>query len=66
MTITVNGQSREAGEDATLSDLLGELGMAGKPVVIELNGNPVLPSAHAGTTIPADARIEIITLAAGG
>ena len=45
---------------------LTDLGMAGKPVVIELNGEPVLPADHANTAIPPDARIEIITLAAGG
>lgn len=66
MTITVNGQTSECADNATLSQLLQQLGLAGKPVVIELNGAPVLASAHDTTSIPAEARIEIITLAAGG
>ena len=66
MTITVNGETRESSEGSTLTQLLDDLGMTGKPVVIELNGEPVLASAHESTVVPPDARIEIITLAAGG
>ena len=40
--------------------------MEGKPVVVELNGDALLPGDHAITTVADGAAVEIITLAAGG
>ncbi|MGB6219780.1 sulfur carrier protein ThiS [Haloferula sp.] len=67
MTLTINGTSRTF--DATefrIDSLLAELGLAGKPVVIELNRNPVLPADYSKTTISDGSELEIVMIAAGG
>lgn len=66
MNITVNGQPREIAENSTLHRLLAELGLAEKPVVIELNREAIFSRDYATTMIPAEAKIEIVVLAAGG
>lgn len=66
MSITVNGQVREISENSTLQSLLAELGLAGKPVVIEMNRVAIFPRDVPTTVIPPDAVIEIVVLAAGG
>lgn len=67
MTLTINGSSRTF--DATefrIDSLLAELGLAGKPVVVELNRQPVLPADYATTSIGDGSELEIVTIAAGG
>jgi thiamine biosynthesis protein ThiS len=66
MTIFLNGQARDLPAERTLSKLLQELGLEGKPVVVELNGEAVLRTAYEQTTVQDQANVEIITLAAGG
>jgi sulfur carrier protein len=66
MTIFLNGQARDLPAELTLTKLLQELGLEGKPVVIELNGEAVLSTAYEQTTVQDQAKVEIITLAAGG
>jgi sulfur carrier protein len=66
VTITLNGNPYEISETATLATMLGSLGLAGKPVVIELNEQAVFPREYETTTIPSGARVEVVTLAAGG
>ena len=65
-TITLNGSPHPVSAETTVASLLESLGLAGKPVVVELDGEAVFPRDHAGTRIPNGARIEIVTLAAGG
>ncbi len=66
MTITLNGESREVDGPLTVAELLAELGLGDKPVVVELDREAVLPADHATTRVEAGAGIEIVTLAAGG
>jgi sulfur carrier protein len=66
MTITLNGGPHELAGPLPLTTLLDSLGLAGKPVVVELNEVAVLPGAYPTTLVTAGARIEIVTLAAGG
>ena len=66
MNITVNGQTREIAENSTLQTLLADLGLAEKPVVIELNREAIFPRDYATSVISNDAIIEIVVLAAGG
>ncbi|NNC89121.1 MAG: sulfur carrier protein ThiS [Akkermansiaceae bacterium] len=65
-TITLNGEAHPLGEPAPLPDLLESLGLASKPVVVELDGRALPRSAHPGTVIHPGARLVIVTLAAGG
>lgn len=66
MTITLNGTPHPHPEPISVAALLENLGLAGKPVVVELNGSPVFPRDHAQTLIHPEARVELVTLAAGG
>lgn len=65
-SITLNGSPHAIAGETTISDLLGSLGLAGKPVVVELDGQAILSREHSETIVRDGARIEIITLAAGG
>jgi sulfur carrier protein len=66
MEITLNGQPHTLGQAITITLLLESLGLAGKPVVAELNREAVLPRNFSETQLTAGDSIEIITLAAGG
>lgn len=66
MQIQLNGQAHEFEASLSLSELLASLGLAGKPVVAEVNCEAVLPRNFPDTRIEAGDRVEIITLAAGG
>jgi thiamine biosynthesis protein ThiS len=65
--ITLNGSPHALEEGAvSLERLLESIGLAGKPVVVELNEQAVFPRDYPGTLVENGARIEIVTLAAGG
>ena len=66
MTITLNGKPHELVGPMTIRELLVELGFEGKPVVVELNQEPVFPRDHDQTRVEADSKVEIVALAAGG
>jgi sulfur carrier protein len=66
MQITLNGQAHDLDSEILLSDLLSSLGLSGKPVVLELNQQAILPRLFTETLIQANDQLEIITLAAGG
>jgi len=65
-TITLNGSPHPIEQPVTLEHLLQSLGLAGKPVVAELNEQPVFPRDYPTTTVQPGAKLEIVTLAAGG
>ncbi|WP_193214455.1 sulfur carrier protein ThiS [Luteolibacter marinus] len=67
MTLQINGNPRTFDSDAfTVASLLDTLGLAGKPVVVELDLEPVLPAAYPVTEVSDGAKLEIVTIAAGG
>ena len=67
MTITLNGQSRAFDADhLTVDGLLVEVGLAGKPVVVEVDREAVFPADYDSTGVHDGASIEIVTIAAGG
>ncbi len=66
MRIHLNGQFHELEKPTSLSGLLDSLNLAGKPVVVEINLEAVLPKNFPSTRIESGDRVEIITLAAGG
>lgn len=66
LTITLNGVPHPMGAPTRLDQLLASLGLASKPVVVELNAQAVFPRDYPQTDVLPGARIEIVTLAAGG
>jgi sulfur carrier protein len=66
ITIVVNGQPRQVPRDATVSAFVATLGLAGKRIAVERNGEIVPRSLH-GTTVLADGdRLEIVVAVGGG
>ena len=66
MTIQLNGNSHPIEAAMTLSELLANLGFGCKPVVVELNEEVIFPRDYQTVRIEDGARVEIVTLAAGG
>ena len=66
MTIQLNGNTHPIETAMTLSELLDSLGFGGKPVVVELNEQAIFPRDYPTVLIEEGARVEIVTLAAGG
>ena len=66
MTVVSNGQPIELPEGATVEDLLAELGLGGRWVLVERNGEPV-PRRELASTVLADGdRLELVRAVAGG
>ncbi len=66
MEIYINGSLREVENDLSITALLASLGMAGKPVIVELNELAIFPREYGGTFITQGSRVELVALAAGG
>lgn len=66
MQIQLNGHPHPLEAEMTLGDLLESIGFGGKPVVVELDEQAVFPRDYSRIRIADGARIEIVTLAAGG
>ncbi len=66
MTLTINGEKRDFPPALSLQQLLHELGLEAKPVIIELNEEALSPSEYESRQLSEHDQIEIITIAAGG
>lgn len=66
MKIHLNGRPHEIANPILLVELLESLDLGGKPVVVELNQEAVLPRDYPHTLVGEGARVEVVTLAAGG
>jgi len=66
MTIQLNGTRYELASPLTVSELLAHLGFSGKPVVVELDEEAIFPRDYENCHVKEGARVELITLAAGG
>jgi sulfur carrier protein len=64
--IIVNDQPRDVAEGGTVAALLEELGLAHKPVAVEVNFELVPRRHHAERRLSAGDRLEIVTLVGGG
>jgi sulfur carrier protein len=66
-TVTVNGVSRTfAASDPTIRALILELGLEGKRIAVEHNGEIVPRSRYAETRILAGDTLEIVGAVGGG
>ena len=66
MQVVVNGDPVEVAEGATVLDLLEQLGLGPKWVVVERNGEPVERRRNAETSLAGGDRLEIVRAVAGG
>jgi sulfur carrier protein len=67
LTLTLNGASTDVALDnATLAELVAALGLSGKRIAIEKNGEIVPRSLYATTGIVRGDRLEIVGAVGGG
>ena len=66
MTVVSNGEPVELPEGATVDDLLAKLGLGGRWVLVERNGEPVARRELASTVLVEGDRIELVRAVAGG
>ena len=66
MKVTANGDVVELGDGATVDDLLGRLGLGGKWVLVERNGEPLNRRDLATTVLVEGDRLELVRAVAGG
>ena len=64
--VVINGQKRLVNEGTTVAALIGELGLAGKPVAVERNREVVPRAQHASTVLAAGDHLEVVTFVGGG
>ena len=67
LTLTVNGKPTElATTSATLADVVALMGLEGKRIAIERNGEIVPRSRYASTPVAGGDRLEIVGAVGGG
>ena len=67
LTLTLNGIATDVVlDDATIADLVTQLGLAGKRIAVERNGEIVSRSRYADTPVGAADRLEIVAAVGGG
>jgi sulfur carrier protein len=64
--VVINGQSRTVNQGTTVAALIGDLGLAGKPVAVERNREVVPRAQHASTVLAAGDQLEVVTFVGGG
>ncbi len=66
MEISVNGGRRSVADALSVAELLRGMGLEGKRLAVERNGEIVPRSSHAATALAEDDRIEIVIAVGGG
>ena len=66
LTLTLNGEPRRVAGVATLADLLGQLGLDPRAVVVELNRSIVRRPALGDTRLQNGDSIELVHFVGGG
>ncbi|HEX2192892.1 MAG TPA: sulfur carrier protein ThiS [Acidimicrobiales bacterium] len=66
MVVVANGDPVELPPGATVDDLLRELGLGGRWVLVERNGEPVNRRELATTVLAEGDRLELVRAVAGG
>jgi sulfur carrier protein len=69
LTVILNGQTRVFDTlqvDASLEQLIGELGLKGDRVAVERNGEIVPRAGWAGTVLNGGDRVEVVHFVGGG
>ena len=66
MHVSVNDETRELADGATVADLLAELGMPAAGIAVAVNGEVVTRAWHARTVLPDAAQVEVLTAVQGG
>jgi sulfur carrier protein len=66
MVVVANGDEVEVPDGASVADLLEQLGLTRRLIVVERNGEPVPKGALATTRLAGGDRLELVRAVAGG
>lgn len=66
LRVTANGEAVEVPDGSSVEDLLGQLGLGGKWVLVERNGEPVERRQLSATRLVEGDRLELVRAVAGG
>ena len=66
MKIILNGKDHPLDTVINVETLLASIGLANKPVIVELNKKALFPREYADSNLQDNDQLEIITIAAGG
>ena len=66
MELIVNGEARTLPEPLTVAELLTELGMAGRRIALELNGEILTRGEFGKTLLASGDTLEIVQAIGGG
>ena len=66
ITVTINGEAREFEQALPLTQLIERLGLAGKRIAVERNGEIVPRSQFAARALADGDRLEIVVAVGGG
>ena len=66
MELTINGENRRFTAPLTVAELVEQLGLAGKRMAVERNGDIVPRGRHGDTMLSAGDRLEIVVAVGGG
>ncbi len=66
IALTVNGEPRQFDPPLRVAELVDRLGLTGKRVAVELNGEIVPKSRHGDTPLANGDRLEIVVAVGGG
>ena len=65
-SLTVNGVATDVGDARTVADVVQRLGLSGKRIAVERNGEIVPRSRYASVLIAPGDRLEIVGAVGGG
>ena len=66
ITVSINGEPRQLPSDTSVAALIEEMGLTGKRVALERNGEIVPRSAFATQSLFAGDKLEIVVAVGGG
>jgi len=66
MRVIANGKARDLTEGSNVEQLIRELGLDPRYVIVERNGEPVERRRYADTTVAEGDRLELVRAVAGG
>ena len=66
ITVSINGEPRQIPANATVAALIEEMGLTGKRIALERNGEIVPRSTFAERQLAAGDKLEIVVAVGGG
>ena len=66
ITLTLNGEARQISPSESVAALLATMGLSGKRLAVERNGEIVPKSRHADTLLAEGDTLEIVVAVGGG